>query len=73
MDIPQLEQLIRTLTELIAKEEHELLQMSVKVNDIKRRLPENKRKLEAAKRDLLASQALQRRRQQAAEQGRNST
>jgi CII-binding regulator of phage lambda lysogenization HflD len=73
MDVPQLEQLVKTLTEDIQKEERELLQLTVKVNDLKRKLPENKRKLETAKRDLLATQALQRRRQAAAQEGRNTT
>jgi hypothetical protein len=73
MDVPQLENLVRTLTEEIAKEEHEVMQLSVKLNDLKRKLPENKRKLESAKRDLLAGQALQRRRAAAAQEGRNTT
>lgn len=53
---------MRKLTEQVAKEEHELMQLSQKVNNLKRTIPENKRKLEKLQRDTLATEALARRR-----------
>lgn len=62
MDAAQLREAMRKLTEQIAKDEHELMQLSQKVNNLKRTLPENKRKLEKLQRDTLATEALARRR-----------
>ena len=53
---------MRKLTEQVAKEEHELMTLSQKVNNLKRTIPENKRKLEKLQRDTLATEALARRR-----------
>ncbi len=63
MDAAQLREAMRKLTEQVAKEEHELLTLSQKVNNLKRTIPENKRKLEKLQRDTLATEALSRRRQ----------
>jgi predicted RNase H-like nuclease (RuvC/YqgF family) len=62
MDAAQLREAMRKLTEQVAKEEHELMQLSQKVNNLKRTIPENKRKLEKLQRDTLATEALARRR-----------
>ena len=53
---------MRKLTEQVAKDEHELMTLSQKVNNLKRTIPENKRKLEKLQRDTLATEALARRR-----------
>ena len=53
---------MRKLTEQVAKDEHELMTLSQKVNNLKRTIPENKRKLEKLQRDTLATEALSRRR-----------
>ncbi len=62
MDAAQLREAMRKLTEQVAKEEHELMTLSQKVNNLKRTIPENKRKLEKLQRDTLATEALARRR-----------
>ncbi len=62
MDAAQLREAMRKLTEQVAKDEHELMQLSQKVNNLKRTIPENKRKLEKLQRDTLATEALARRR-----------
>ncbi len=53
---------MRKLTEQVAKEEHDLIQLTQKLNNLKRTIPENKRKLEKLQRDTLATEALARRR-----------
>jgi hypothetical protein len=73
MDVKQLEQKLRLESDLLAKNEQELLMLMRKVNDLKRKIPEGKRKVEGLKRDMLAQAALTRRRQTAAEQGKNTT
>ncbi len=65
MDAAQLREAMRRLTEQVAKDEHELMQLSQKVNNLKRTIPENKRKLEKLQRDTLATEALARRRKAA--------
>lgn len=62
MDAAQLREVMRKLTEQVAKDEHELMVLSQKVNNLKRTIPENKRKLEKLQRDTLATEALARRR-----------
>lgn len=62
MDAAQLREAMRKLTEQVAKDEHELMTLSQKVNNLKRTIPENKRKLEKLQRDTLATEALARRR-----------
>ncbi len=63
MDGAQLREAMRKLTEQVAKDEHELMTLSQKINNLKRTIPENKRKLEKLQRDALATEALARRRQ----------
>ncbi len=62
MDAAQLREAMRKLTEQVAKDEHELMTLSQKINNLKRTIPENKRKLEKLQRDALATEALARRR-----------
>ncbi len=62
MDAAQLRETMRKLTEQVAKDEHDLMTLSQKVNNLKRTIPENKRKLEKLQRDALATEALARRR-----------
>lgn len=62
MDGAQLREAMRKLTEQVVKDEHELMTLSQKVNNLKRTIPENKRKLEKLQRDTLATEALARRR-----------
>lgn len=62
MDAAQLREVMRKLTEQVAKEEHDLIQLTQKLNNLKRTIPENKRKLEKLQRDTLATEALARRR-----------
>jgi predicted RNase H-like nuclease (RuvC/YqgF family) len=62
MDAAQLREAMRKLTEQVAKDEHELMTLSQKINGLKRTIPENKRKLEKLQRDTLATEALSRRR-----------
>ena len=73
MDVTQLQHQLQIHTDELAKNEHELMMLERKVNDLKRKIPEGKRKLEGLKRDLLAQTALTRRREAAAEQGKNTT
>ncbi len=62
MDGAQLREAMRKLTEQVAKDEHDLMTLTQKVNNLKRTIPENKRKLEKLQRDALATEALARRR-----------
>jgi hypothetical protein len=73
MDVNQLQHALQVQTDDLAKKEAELMQLTRKVNELKRTIPEAKRKMETLKRDLLAQTALTRRRQLAAEQGKNTT
>ena len=65
MDAAQLREQIRKFTEQIAKDEHELMQLEVKVSNLKRDIPADKKKLENFKRDMLATEALAKRRKEA--------
>ncbi len=73
MDVHQLQQHLDREVSDLAKNEHELMMLERKVNDLKRKIPEGKRKVEGLKRDVLAQTALTRRREVAAEEGRNTT
>lgn len=73
MDVKQLEQKLKQESDMLAKNEQELMMLMRKVNDLKRKIPEGKRKVEGLKRDMLAQSALTRRREVAAQQGKNTT
>ena len=73
MDINQLQQHLTQQVAELAKNEHDLMMLERKVNDLKRKIPEGKRKVEGLTRDLRAQTALTRRREVAAEQGKNTT
>lgn len=62
MDANQLRREVKWYTDELIKNEQELHVLTIKLNDLKRKMPENKRKLEAYKRDLSAQDALQKRR-----------
>ena len=62
MDVNQLKRALQLATDDLAKNEKELHVLTQKMNDLKRKIPENTRKLENLKRDLLAQEALTKRR-----------
>ena len=73
MDLKLIEQKLKMETEMLAKNEQELIMIMRKVNDLKRRIPEGKRKVEGLTRDLRAQSALTHRREVAKELGKNTT
>lgn len=73
MDLKLIEQKLKMETDMLAKNEQELNMVMRKVNDLKRKIPEGKRKVEQLTRDLRAQTALTRRREVAAELGKNTT
>lgn len=70
MDANQLKRELQVTADQLVKDEHELRTLTMRMNDLKRKIPEHKRKIETMKRDLLAQEALTKRRADAIQQSR---